>query len=61
MMEGSPYSSETIELYREKYVRYIKGDPFCGLKMRELEQTDVLAFSGRLGLKEKEKSHGGGH
>jgi integrase len=60
MMEGSPYSAETIELYREKYVRYIKGDPFCGLKMAEIEQTDVLAFSGRLGLKEKVKSRGGG-
>jgi hypothetical protein len=27
MGEGSPYSIETIELYRLKYNRYIKGDP----------------------------------
>ncbi|MDR1047946.1 MAG: site-specific integrase [Treponema sp.] len=60
MMEGSPYSAETIELYRGNYVRYIKGDPVCDLKMVEVEQTDVLAFSGRLGLKEKEKGRGGG-
>jgi integrase len=60
MGEGSPYSIETIELYRAKYTRYIQGDPFCDLKMKEVEQTHALVFLGRLGLKEKEKTHGGG-
>jgi integrase len=59
MGEGSPYSVETIDLYAAKYNRYIKGDPFCGLRMAEVEQTDILGFMGRLGLKEKEKHHGG--
>jgi integrase len=60
MGEGSPYSIETIELYRGKYKRYIMGDAFCRLKMKEVEQTDVLTFMNRMGLKEKEKHHGGG-
>jgi integrase/recombinase XerD len=60
MGEGSLYSIETIELYRSKYARYIKGDPFCNLKIAEIEQTDVLAFMNRMGLKEKEEHHGGG-
>jgi integrase len=59
MGAGSPYSIETIEMYRAKYERYIKGDPFCEIKMREVEQTHCLAFMGRLGLREKEKHHGG--
>jgi integrase len=61
MGEGSPYSIGTIELYRINYVRYIKGDPFCGLKMAEVEQTHALVFMGRLGLKKKADRHGGGN
>jgi hypothetical protein len=60
MGAGSPYSIETIELYRVKYLRYIKGDPFCRLKMAEIEQTHALAFMARMGLKEKDDRHGGG-
>lgn len=60
MGAGSPYSIETIEMYRVKYSRYVKGDPFCDLKMREVEQTHCLAFMGRLGMKEKKEQHGGG-
>jgi len=60
MGEGSSYSIETIELYRGIYKRYIKDDPFCDLRMWEVEQTHVLAFMNRIGLKEKEKHHGGG-
>ncbi|MDR1949862.1 MAG: site-specific integrase [Spirochaetaceae bacterium] len=60
MGEGSSYTIETIELYRSKYTRYIKGDPFCDLKMAEIEQADALAFAGRLGLKKKKEIHGGG-
>jgi hypothetical protein len=29
MGEGSPYSIETMALYREKYTRYIKGEAFA--------------------------------
>jgi integrase len=57
---GSPYSIETIELYRGNYERYIKGDPFCAFKMREVEQTHCLAFMARLGLREKDTNRGGG-
>jgi integrase len=60
MGEGSPYSVETIELYRLKYARYIKGDPFCKLKMAEAEQSHALAFMTRLGLRGKDARHGGG-
>jgi hypothetical protein len=55
---GSPYSIETIELYQEKYSRYIKGDPFCGLKMAEIEQTHALAFMARRGLKKRPNAMG---
>jgi hypothetical protein len=58
MGEGSPYSIETIELYRLKYNRYIKGDPLLSLKMSEITQGHVLEFMGRLGLKKTEKNHG---
>jgi integrase len=60
MGAGSPYSVGTIDLYREKYARYIKGDSFCGLKMAEVEQTHVLAFMARLGMKKKAGRHGCG-
>jgi integrase len=60
MGAGAAYSIETIYMYRGKYERYIKGDPFCDLKMRDVEQTHALAFMARMGMKEKEKHHGGG-
>jgi len=60
MGAGSQYSIETIETYRLKYERYIKGDPFCEIKMREVEQTHCLEFMGRLGLRKKNDGHGGG-
>jgi len=60
MGAGLTYSIETIEMYRGKYDRYIKGDPFCDLKMSDVEQTHCLEFMGRLGMKEKDRHHGGG-
>lgn len=60
MGAGSQYSIETIETYRLKYERYVKGDPFCEIKMRETEQTHCLEFIGRLGMKEKDKRYGSG-
>jgi site-specific recombinase XerC len=48
-------------MYRGIYARYIKDDPFCQLKMREVEQTHCLAFMSRLrGMKGKDKNRGGG-
>jgi integrase len=60
MGAGSPYSIGTIEMYREVYKKHIKDDPFCQLKMCEVEQTHCLAFMTRLGMKEKDKCRGGG-
>jgi integrase len=60
MGAGSPYSISTIEDYRNKYERYVKDDPFCQIKMSEVEQTHCLAFMARLGMKEKDKRSGGG-
>ncbi len=60
MGEGMPYSPSTIEEYKGKFNKYIKGDQFCDLKMREVEQTHCLAFMARLGLMEKDGARGGG-
>jgi len=60
--EGSRYSISTIEMYRNGYAKHVKGDPFCEIKMREVEQTHCLEFMGRLGMKDKDKdkNRGGG-
>jgi hypothetical protein len=47
-------------LYDGKYHRYIKGDPLPALSMAQADHAAVLGFMGRLGVKEKELSHGGG-
>ena len=60
MGAGSPYSISTIELYHNIYFHYIKGDPFCDLSISKLEQTDCLSFMSRLGMRKKDKRHGGG-
>jgi integrase len=56
--QGSPYSIETIELYRLKYIRYIKGDPILEMKMSGITQLHILEFMGRLGLKKTAKYQG---
>jgi integrase len=58
--EGIPYSVNTIDLYSGKYHRYIKGDPILALSMEKVDHAAILSFMGRMGVKEKEKSHGGG-
>jgi integrase len=58
--EGAPYSVNTIDLYSGKYNRYIKGDPLLTLTMAQIDYNAILNFMGRLGLKEKKLSHGGG-
>jgi site-specific recombinase XerD len=60
MGEGMPYSVNTIDLYSNKFDRYIKGDPLLTFTMDKVDRAAILSFMGRLGLKEKEKSHGGG-
>jgi integrase len=56
--QGSPYSVDTMELYRSKYNRYIKDDPLLVIKMSGTTQLHILEFMERLGLKKMEKHHG---
>jgi len=48
--EGTPYSIDTIEGYRQKYSQYLKNDQFMQIKMAAVEERDALEFNGRLGL-----------
>jgi integrase len=59
--EGSPYSPGTIELYRQSFEHHIRGDPFCGLKMSEINPAHALSFIARIGnhdTKDKRKIAG---
>jgi integrase len=58
--EGLPYSPATLDLYASAYARYIKDDPLMTVKMRDVEEADVLAFQARLGSREKSGARGGG-
>jgi len=49
--EGMPYSPDTIEIYRIRFNRYMKGDLFMENNMADVIEADVLAFIGRLGNK----------
>jgi integrase len=49
MAEGFPYSPDTIDGYAGKYARYLKEDPLMHIKMADVEESDILAFIGRLG------------
>jgi integrase len=47
--EGVPYSAGTIELYRQNFEHHIRGDPFCYLRMSEINQAHALSFMARIG------------
>jgi hypothetical protein len=47
--EGVPYSDGTIELYRQSFEHHVRGDPFCDLRMSEINQAHALSFMARLG------------
>ena len=48
---GTPYSPDTIEGYRCKFETHLKNDPIMNYKMAEINRDDILAFLGRVGLK----------
>jgi integrase len=54
--DGIPYSTDTIEGYRQKYEQYLKDDPFMKIKMAEADESDALSFNGRLGLMKNKKN-----
>ncbi|MDR0628750.1 MAG: hypothetical protein LBG24_03750 [Treponema sp.] len=47
--EGAPYSIGTIELYRQSFEHHIRNDPFCDLRMSEINQAHALSFVARIG------------
>jgi len=49
-----PYSSETLDTYRSFFINHIKDDPFCTLKMAEVEEEDALEFGTRISLRKLE-------
>jgi integrase len=49
--KNKPYSVDTLDGYRGNYVRHIKDDPICGLKMGEVEEADILEYITRLSVK----------
>jgi len=49
LVEGTPYSPDTIEKYRCRFEVHLKNDPFMKNKMSEIEVDDMLVFLGRIG------------
>jgi integrase len=47
--EGSPYSPDTLALYKMNFNCHLKNDPFMAMNMDEIEQTHALAFIARIG------------
>jgi integrase len=43
-----PYSLSTVMRYEGLYRLYIKGDPFAGISMSEVEEADALEFISRI-------------
>ena len=54
--DGTPYSTDTIEGYRQRYCQYLINDPFMLIKMAEADESDALSFNGRLGLMKNKKN-----
>lgn len=52
--KNRPYSPATLDLYKSYYNNHIKSDSIAGLKMSEIEETDVLEFINRLSIKKLE-------
>jgi integrase len=49
MAEGSPYSPDTLALYKMNFHCHLKNDPFMAMNMDEIEQSHSLAFIARIG------------
>ena len=49
--ENRPYSVATIKGYKKEFDLHIKNDPFCKLKMLEVEEEDALEFTTRMSVK----------
>lgn len=50
-----PYSPDTLETYKCFYDVHIKDDPIAKLKMKDIEDQDVLEFSNRMSLRKKKQ------
>jgi hypothetical protein len=59
--DGSPYSPATIELYKNYYERYIKGDPFLEMNMLTIDVPTTRAFMTRVGMKKKKQTKRGSY
>jgi len=55
--ENRPYSIATLKGYKKDFTCHIKDDPFCKLKMSEVEEEDALEFVTRMSM--KKLKHGG--
>jgi integrase len=53
--KNRPYSPATVNCYYSYYSLHLKDDPFCKLKMADVEEDDVIEFSTRLSLKKLKK------
>jgi len=49
--ENRPYSVATLKGYKKEFDLHIKNDPFCKLKMLEVEEEDALEFTTRMSVK----------
>lgn len=49
--ESSPYSPQTIKLYRSYFGRYVDGDPLLKEDIKSVDEHSVRAFIARVGRK----------
>jgi hypothetical protein len=50
--EGSPYSPDTLALYKMNFNCHLKNDLFMTANMDETEQAQVLSFTARIGSRQ---------